>query len=477
MRFTPVLLSLVVASAATAFASNVGKRFPSEKTVIVDQVTGLPVTVLTTSPANDSKNYQTHPQWTFDGKWVIFRSDRSAAADASRDMRNQAFAVNTITGVIVQLTDSPNATGSLNISRKKNLLYTMRGGPWFSARLPDGAEPPAMKEPPPRQLIEINLDVLLADSEAGTMKEPAAYERIVATLPAELRDSGGFALDADETKAYWGVAWGPVPTPIPPRNAPLAEGAAGARSGETPEARARRELDARNGVGAPRNMPIDREAQRARFEAQGKGPGGIRSIDLQTGEIKTVIDVDMRMGHVQTNYWAPGEIMYCHETGGDAPQRMWFVRSDGTDNRPLYVETPDEWITHEVFIDADHILFNVMGHLAYLHTKPTGVFELNIRTNEVRVLGQGKGQGFWHCNGTSDGRWAVSDDFDGNVTLINRQTGEMTVLTTGHVMRPDHTHPTFFTDNRQILIQSGLLSGGKSLDLMVITIPDWLQNP
>lgn len=461
MRLYPTLLVVAALSAATAFGSNVGKRFPSEKTVIVDQVTGLPLTVLTTSPANDSKLYQTHPQWTYDGKWVIFRSDRSTPADAPRDMLNQAFAVNTITGVIVQLTDSPNATGSLNISRQKNLLYYMRGGPWFAARTPDGVVPPAMKNPPPRQLVELNLDLLFADSEAGTVKEPAAYERIVATLPADLRDSGGFALDADESKAYWGVAWGPIPTSIPPRNATPATPRPAGTANATP----------------PRRAPIDREAQRERFEAQGRGPGGIRSIDLRTGEVKTVIDVDFRMGHVQTNYWAPGEIMYCHETGGDAPQRMWFVRADGTDNHPLYVETPDEWITHEVFVDADHIIFNVMGHLPYLHTKPTGVFELNVRTDEVRVLGQGQGRGFWHSNGSSDGRWAVADDFAGAVTLINRQTGQQTVLTTGHLMRPDHTHPTFFTDNRQILIQSGLLSGGQSLDLMILTIPDRLQNP
>jgi oligogalacturonide lyase len=267
-----------------------------------------------------------------------------------------------------------------------------------------------------------------------------------------------------------------LPQQIPARNAAPATPPANA---EDAAARYRRENDARNGVGAPRNAAVDREAQRARFEAQGRGPGGIRSIDLKTGEMKTVIDVDFRMGHVQTNYWVPGEIMYCHETGGDAPQRMWFVKSDGSENHPLYVETPDEWITHEVFVDADHIIFNVMGHLQYLRTKPTGIFELNIRTNEMRVLGQTPdpaARSFWHSNGSSDGHWAVGDDFAGNVTLINRHTGEMTVLTTGHIMRPDHTHPTFFTDNKQILIQSGMLSGGASLDLMVITIPEWLQQ-
>jgi oligogalacturonide lyase len=71
----------------------------------------------------------------------------------------------------------------------------------------------------------------------------------------------------------------------------------------------------------------------------------------------------------------------------------------------------------------------------------------------------------------------VGDTFAGNVWLINRKTGEMTLLTTDHKMRPDHTHPTFSTDSKRILIQSGRLSNGQSLDLMVIPIPETLLNP
>jgi len=54
----------------------------------------------------------------------------------------------------------------------------------------------------------LNLDPLLKDSLAGILKEPAAYERQVAAMPAGFRVSGGFTLDADETKAYSGVSLG-----------------------------------------------------------------------------------------------------------------------------------------------------------------------------------------------------------------------------------------------------------------------------
>jgi hypothetical protein len=79
-----------------------------------------------------------------------------------------------------------------------------------------------------------------------------------------------------------------------------------------------------------------------------------------------------------------------------------------------------------------------------------GIALINLRTNAVRILGQldesdltrGPG-GFWHCNGSPDGRWAAGDTFAGNVWLIDRRDGQMTLLSTDHKMRPDHCHPTF----------------------------------
>ena len=38
-------------------------------------------------------------------------------------------------------------------------------------------------------------------------------------------------------------------------------------------------------------------------------------------------------------------------------------------------------------------------------------------------------------------------------------------------------HPTFSPDGKRILLQSGLLSDGKNLNLMTVTIPEYLQNP
>jgi len=460
----PLLIMLLALSASLWLpvqASNVGRHLPPEKRTVTDKATGATLTFLTTDPANDAKPYQTHTTWTADGKWIIFRSDRGGGS--------QAYLVNEQTGDIVQLTDGPaSGTGSLNLSRKTNKLYLMRGGPTWNPATQE-LEPATT----PKQLVEINLDPLIADALAGTPKDASTYERIICTLPTDLRDAGGFALDADETKAYWGVSWGPQ-LPRPPKiKRPPANTAASDVSGAPVEPPARRQIDDQN-----MDPNQSREAARKRFEEQGKGPGGIRSIDLATGEIKTVVDVAFRMGHVQTNPWVPGEIIYCHETTGDGPQRMWTVHGDGTGNRPLYVETPDEWITHETVATKDEIMFLIMGHLPYLREHPTGIAVINLRTNQMKLLGQveepmpGRGTGgFWHCNGSADGRWAVGDTFLGNIYLIDRANGERILLTTDHKMRPDHTHPIFSPDGRRIAIQSGLLTDGKSLDIVVLDVP------
>lgn len=430
-RAWPVLLLAIaaVAGAGAAEAPGLGRRLPSEKRTVVDETTGARIEFLTTDPANDSKPYQTHTTWTADGQWVLMRSDRAGSGP-------QAFLVNEQSGEIVQVTDGAADTGSLNLSRKEMALYY--------ARKASGG---------PRQLIHVRLDPLLADALAGTVKAPDHYERVVASLPADVRDAGGFSLDADESQLYWGVNLEP-PSPAPPRSG-------------------RRDIDDRN-----MDPNQDRAESRRRFEQAGKGRGGIRSIDLRTGAIRPVVDVPFRLGHLQANPFVPGEIVYCHETTGDAPQRMWTVRADGSGNRPLYVETEDEWVTHETFATADEVMFNLMGHLPYLRARPTGLAIVNLRTNAMLLLGQvdedmggGRTGGLWHGNGTADGRWAVADSFRGDVYLIDRRNGARRVLTGGHVMKPDHAHPIFSPDARRILIQSGRLTNGASLDLAIVALP------
>lgn len=52
-----------VRAEAAAAPSHPGTRFVSEKKIVIDPVTGIPLAFLTSTAAGDSKIYQTHPQW------------------------------------------------------------------------------------------------------------------------------------------------------------------------------------------------------------------------------------------------------------------------------------------------------------------------------------------------------------------------------------------------------------------------------
>ncbi|HSJ66704.1 MAG TPA: hypothetical protein VK921_03470, partial [Anditalea sp.] len=84
--------------------------------------------------------------------------------------------------------------------------------------------------------------------------------------------------------------------------------------------------------------------------------------------------------------------------------------------------------------------------------------------------------GLWHVHGSPDGRWAVGDDFSRSLYLIDRDTKQMRMISTGHkTTAADHPHPTFHKDGKKFQIQSAMLSeDDRSMNICVITIPeDW----
>jgi oligogalacturonide lyase len=426
--------------------SQIGHNFPSERKVVKDPVTGIKLTFLTSTPSGDSKIYQTHNQWTADGQWLIFRSGRVKA---------EAIAVNEKTGVIIQVTEG-GCIGMLNVARKSMKLYFM--------------EKPAIEtEAGLLNIIEVDLAGVFADSKAGTMKPASTYQRVCGTLPPGFGAGGDMALDGGEEWVWFRVGRSeahkhlPVGTKIEPSF-------------------------------GPRGM--------------GEGPAGIAGMNIRTGEIKYVVSVPFQVGHIQSNPWVPGQIIFCWETGGKSPQRTWIVNSDGTGLRPLYPESPYEWVTHETVISPDEVAFTIMGHRKIPNTgndtipgtrisganpgqeeewgpsgtreKPTGLGIVNINTRAMEIAGQiPTGSGFWHVSGSADKRFVAGDDFARNIYLINRRTHEMMLLSTGHKpTAADHPHPTFSPDGTRIEIQSAMLSeDNTSMNICIIPVPEkWLKK-
>ena len=431
--------------------AQIGKRFPSERRQVKDPVTGTMLTFLTSTPVGDAKIYPTHTQWTADGEWLIFRSNRA---------RNEALAVNEKSGDIVQVSEG-GYTGMLCVARKSMKLYFMRN---------ESADTSQRRRGGPLQVMEVDLRKVFDDSQKGKMQPASVYQRVCGTIAAELGAGGDMALDAEEDVVYFRVGKTEA-TKHMPANAKV-----------------------ENNFG-PRNM--------------GAGPAGLMSMNIKTGALKYIVSVPFQIGHVQSNPWVAGEIIFCWETGGKSPQRTWFVNADGTGLRPLYPESEYEWVTHEAVITKDEVAFAIMGHRRIkgadstsatagtpvsganpgqeaawgpsgTREKPTGLGIVNLRTRQMVIIGQTpSGSGLWHVHGSPDGRFAVGDDFSRSLYLIDRQTREMIMLTTGHkTTASDHPHPTFSPDGTKFQIQSAMLSeDGKAMNICIVPVPEqWLKR-
>lgn len=343
---------------STASPNHVGKKFSSEKTSYKDAVTGLEITMLTTSPAKDDKIYQTHPNWTADGRYIVFMSDRSGT--------NQYFAVSVETGAIVPLTDDPQP-GNACLSRTENRMYYLSDGKMWDA----------------------DIDSIL---QCDTPKQPNTFRRKVADLPEKASLSGTISLDSNEKDIYLGV----------------------------------------------------------QFTANS---WGLLALDTHTGKYSKIIDADFQIGHCQAHPATSGLIMYCWETGGDSPQRMWIVDAKGRGNGPFYKETYDEWVTHEVWWGPDKALFTIWPKNEEMLAKPYGVAYVCVEDRSLHILDQRK---YWHVGGSPDGKWAVGDTFDGDLYLINGDAGQAKLLTQGHRPRGAtvHPHPSFSPDGSSVLFCS-----------------------
>lgn len=443
MKNTFILLLLVV---GLPLSAQIGRRFPSERVVVTDSITGVELTFLTSSTAGDHKIYQTHNQWTSDGEWLIFRSGR---------VPGEAVAVHEKTGVMVQVTEG-GYTGMLNIARKSMKLYFMR-------------KPKGDPRSKSLDIIEVDLEALFKDSEAGTLRRESAYQRVCGSTPAAWEAGGDMALDGDETWVWFRVG----------------------------KAEAARHL--------PEDTPIKEDFGPRKM---GAGPAGIAGLNVLTGECSYVVSVPFQIGHIQSNPWVPGQIIFCWETGGKSPQRTWIVQSDGSGLRPLYPESDYEWVTHEAVISPDEVAFAIMGHRSIpaagevtvegtpvgganpgqeaawgpsgTREKPTGLGIVNINSRQMQIAGQIPfGSGFWHVSGSADKRFVVGDDFARNIYLIDRRNGERMLLSTGHKpTASDHPHPTFSPDGTRIQIQSAMLSDdNRSLNICIIPVPEaWLKR-
>ena len=434
-KYSLLSLSLLVTLGAQA---QFGSYNPSERFSYVDAETGYQIQVLTDTTYNDHYLYQTDPMWTSDSRYLLFRSssrDKSAAferpgnnGEMVRVNPAQIFFVELSTGRIFQATGGQNpGTPFLANQSNRMFLSRMEEGQW--------------------KMYVMNLDAFFTDVRAGKVKDKASYETLVGIFPGNMGKAGSYCVSCDDRYAYITVQ----------------------REGTPEEIKAMQEKAFK---------PLDNQPVKVSPTLS-----GIRKMDLQTGEVTKVIDADFRIGHIQASRFRPEEIVFCNETGGDAHQRMWYCKADGSVMKPLYAETPLDWVTHETFATEDYVYFNILGFQDRLRKQASGIMRINLRTDDVECIGQVEldqdrracpaqmtGRGFWHSNSTRDNRLAAGDTFAGNVWIIDVATGLRTKVVPDTKMKPDHAHPSFSPDGRYLLFQSGHFTNGTRLNLMMVDL-------
>jgi oligogalacturonide lyase len=427
-------------------SAQIGKRFPSEKKVVQDPVTGTMLTFLTSKPHGDSKIYPTHPQWTADGKWVVFRSNM---------VRGEAMAVNEASGDIVQVSEG-GYQGMLNLARKSMKLYFMRKA---------GASV---------QVVEVDLARVFADSAAGKMQPESSYQRVTGTLPERLEAGGDMALDADEEWVYFRVGKLEAARHLAPGT--KIEPNFGPRNmGSGPNGIARMNVrtgEVRHVVSVPfqighiqANLYNPGEIVFC-WETGGKSPQRTWTVKADGSGLRPLYPEAPYEWVTHEAVISKDEVAMAimgHRAIAGAAASEVSVHGPATDVNGANPGQDQAW--------GD----------AGTREKPTGLAIVNLRTRQMTIAGQTpSGSGLWHVHGSNDGRWAVGDDFSRSVYLIDRRTREMIMLTTGHkTTAADHTHPTFNADGTKIEIQSAMLSpDGRTMNICIVPVPEaWLKRP
>ncbi len=227
----------------------------------------------------------------------------------------------------------------------------------------------------------------------------------------------------------------------------------------------------------------------------GAGPSGLRSMNLKTGEVKIVCNVGFQIGHVQTNPVDPrrDHLLLGNRRQGAAADlvcqcrrhrpaaalsrgtlRMDHPRSRHQQGRSGHRDPGSSPARRDSTIGESPEPPSIPPAWA------SSTFELARCGSSARCPSETTGRSDWHVAGSPDGRWAVFDDFQYRLWLIDRHTGETVLLADlGHkTTASDHVHPTFSLDSTKIEVQCAMLApDNRSLDICVVPVPkSWLDR-
>jgi oligogalacturonide lyase len=220
---------------------------------------------------------------------------------------------------------------------------------------------------------------------------------------AKLRSGSGFAVNADETLLGGSMVVGEPPQEFRPP-APVAPG----QPAPTPRGD---------------NYPGKGDMMERRLAA--RIPMTLYTVNIKTGEMKTFHPATDWLNHVQFSPTDPTLMMFCHEGPWHKVDRIWTIRTDGSDLKKIHTRTMDMEIAgHEFFgQDGKHIYYD-------LQTPKSEVFwlaEYDIKTGKLTKYGLTKHEWSVHYNVSPDGK-VFSGDGGGPNSVARGDNGQWMYL-------------------------------------------------
>ena len=195
--------------------------------------------------------------------------------------------------------------------------------------------------------------------------------------------------------------------------------------------------------------------------------GGVAVVRTDGSEAWLAVDANVLISHAQ---FCPGDsdlILYCHEGPWHRVQRMWLVRRDGTDCRPLYLQAHNEGVGHEFWGDGGRMVY----FTAYGGRAPQGLWAISRSGGAPRCVLAGA----THAHGTAspDEDIFVVDELFGDrdhLWVAYEGSWEPKVLCrteSSWANQKLHPHPRFLPTGKAVLFTSDRTGSG---DLYMVSV-------
>jgi len=269
---------------------------------------------------------------------------------------------------------------------------------------------------------------------------------------AKLRSGSGLAINADETLLGGSMIVGelpaefrpqaPAPTPTPAPTSPT-----GVTMGHD-------------------SYPEKGDMMERRLAA--KIPMTLWTANIKTGEVKYFHEATDWLNHVQFSPTDPTLMMFCHEGPWHKVDRIWTIRTDGSDLKKIHTRTMDMEIAgHEFFgQDGKHIYYD-------LQTPKSQVFwlaEYDIKTAKMTKYSLTKHEWSVHFGVAPDGKTFLGDGGGPNsvargdngqwIYLFHPKDGKFESEKLVNLAKHDYSlepNATFTPDGKWIVFRSNML--------------------